>query len=97
MDAIAGRQAKRKKPSSPRTAAATIAIAMRRIIESSGWLMSHSICDGDVEFPNMAKLPQLWTTLHTFVDPSRAAAREYPRREASINGTISAPLLGKTR
>jgi hypothetical protein len=37
--------------------------------------MSHSICDGDVEFPNMAKLPQLWTTLHTFVDPSRAAAR----------------------
>jgi hypothetical protein len=75
MDAIAGRQAKRKKPSSPRTAAATIVIAMRRIIESSGWLMSHSICDGDVEFPNMAKLPQLWTTLHTFVDPSRAAAR----------------------
>ena len=40
MGAIAGRQAKRKKPSSPRTAAATIAIAMRRIIESSigsGW------------------------------------------------------------
>ena len=35
MGAIAGRQAKRKKPSSPRTAAATIAIAMRRIIESS--------------------------------------------------------------
>ena len=38
--------------------------------------MSHSICDGDVEFPNMAKLPQLWTTLHTFVDPKPCGGEE---------------------
>ena len=74
-----------------------IAIAMRRIIESSGWLMSHSICDGDVEFPNMAKLPQLWTTLHTFVDPSRAAARgiSAPRGFNKWHDLCSTP--GKTR
>jgi hypothetical protein len=35
MGVIAGRQAKRKKPSSPRTARAIIASAMRRIIASS--------------------------------------------------------------
>jgi hypothetical protein len=35
MGAIAGRHAKKKKPSSPRRAAATITIAMRRINGSS--------------------------------------------------------------
>jgi hypothetical protein len=35
MGAIAGRRAKKKKPSSPRTAAAIIASAMRQTIASS--------------------------------------------------------------